>query len=68
MGEHTGHLREILPSRQATVPMSSTDQKHLWIRKNLQELLHVLDHERRSYGKLYYFKLSMKYRHFAPPI
>lgn len=68
MGEYTGHLREILQSRQATVPMSSTDQKHLRIRKNLQELLHVLDYERRSYGKLYHFILSMKYRLFAPPI
>lgn len=52
MGEHTGHLREILKSRKATFPMSSTDKKHLWIRENLREFLHVLDYERRSYGKL----------------
>lgn len=58
MGEHTGHLREIHRSRQATVPMSSTDEKHLRICENLQELLHVLDYERRSYGKLQYYYIA----------
>lgn len=55
MGGHTGHLPEILQSRKATLPMSSTDQKRLRIRENLRELLNVQDYECRSCGKLYHF-------------